>query len=125
MVRDELDHIELWKRWGTFLPPATHVPDMQKTIEAYSTMDPSTLLGAIHAFEVQQPEVAQTKKDGLLRHYDVPAEALTYFDEHLHEEPHIAFGLGLAERHADTVKFAEGVQMGSALVYASLDDFLK
>jgi pyrroloquinoline-quinone synthase len=125
VVRDELDHIELWKLWGSALPSAVDAPGLEKTIAAFDAMPPSRLLGAIHAFELQQPEVAATKKDGLLRHYGFRPDALTYFDEHLHEEKHIAYGLGLAERFADPAEFSEGVRSGAEFVYASLDDFVR
>jgi pyrroloquinoline-quinone synthase len=125
VVRDEQDHIELWKLWGSALPPAVEAPGMEKTIAAFDAMPPSRLLGAIHAFELQQPEVAATKKDGLLRHYGFRPETLTYFDEHLHEEKHIAYGLGLAERFVDPAEFSEGVRSGAELVYASLDEFVR
>jgi pyrroloquinoline-quinone synthase len=125
VVRDELDHIELWKLWGSAFPPAVEAPGMEKTIAAFGDMPPSRLLGAIHAFESQQPEVAATKKDGLLRHYGFQPDTLTYFDEHLHEEKHIAYGLGLAERFADPAEFSAGVRSGAALVYESLDDFVR
>jgi pyrroloquinoline quinone (PQQ) biosynthesis protein C len=98
---------------------------MEKTIAAFDAMPASRLLGAIHAFELQQPEVAATKKEGLLRHYGFRPDRLTYFDEHLNEEKHIAYGLGLAERYVDPAEFSEGVRSGAALVYDSLDEFVR
>jgi pyrroloquinoline-quinone synthase len=125
VVREERDHIDLWHRWGSAFPARGETPDMAGVLTAFDAMCPSRLLGAIHAFEVQQPEVARTKKDGLLRHYRVSPDSLSYFDEHMHEEQHIAYGLSLASRHADPVEFAEGVRQGATLIYEALDVFLQ
>jgi len=125
IVREEQEHIDLWKLWGASLPPAADSPGMEATISAFDAMSPSALLGAIHVFEVQQPEVANTKREGLLRHYGCSPETLTYFDEHLHEERHIAYGLGLAERSADPELFTAGVRSGAEIVYASLNVFVQ
>ena len=86
-------------------------------------MNPSRLLGALQAYEVQQPDVAATKKEGLIRHYGFSASDLTYFDEHQKEEAHIAYGCRLAERFADTREVDEGFAEGAELVYRSLDCF--
>jgi pyrroloquinoline-quinone synthase len=124
VVREEEDHIRLWSLWGKEIPPATDHPRLEKLIAALDAMTPSRLLGAIQAFELQQPEVAQTKKEGLLRHYGIPVESLTYFDEHLKEEKHIAYGQWMADQFADPEEFSEGLETGAALVYESLDTFV-
>ena len=44
--------------------------------------DPASSVGAMYAFEVQQPETAQTKVMGLREHYPVPEAAEEYFIVH-------------------------------------------
>lgn len=44
--------------------------------------DPVTALGALYAFEAQQPRTAKSKLDGLRQHYDLPESATTYFQVH-------------------------------------------
>jgi pyrroloquinoline-quinone synthase len=43
---------------------------------------PATTLGAMYAFEAQQPATAKSKLDGLKMHYSLPAEVEPYFEVH-------------------------------------------
>jgi len=53
------------------------------TYEALTSESLPTGLAALYAYESQQPEVAQTKVDGLRAHYDICApSALAYFEVH-------------------------------------------
>lgn len=96
---------------------------MQPVIDACDRLSPSRLLGVLQSFEMQQPEVAATKKAGLLHHYGFLTEDLRYFDEHQREEVHIAYGRSLAEHRADAGEFEEGLKTGAELFYHSLDGF--
>ncbi|MBA3726028.1 MAG: iron-containing redox enzyme family protein [Armatimonadetes bacterium] len=42
----------------------------------------ASAVGALYAFEVQQPDTAQTKLDGLREHYKVDSKGEKYFEEH-------------------------------------------
>ena len=88
-------------------------------------MNPSELLGAIHSFEIQQPEVAKTKKEGLLKHYNIDESKTKYFDEHMNEEEHIAYGKMLSQKFADKSDFEKGFKRGSEIFYYALDRFMK
>ncbi len=124
IVAEETVHIELWEKWPAELPvPATY-PRMTAVLEAFAAFTPSELLGAVQAFEVQQPGVARTKKDGLVAHYGVAEADTRYFDEHLNEQAHIDFGRRLAEAKAEPAEFQRGFQRGAELVYHALDPFL-
>ena len=105
VVQEELHHIDLWEKWGKRFTPPDDFPRMQSVLDLLDGMTPSQLLGAIHAFEVQQPEVARTKKEGLLRHYGFRHEELRYFDEHENEECHLAYGRWLAGCFANPAEF--------------------
>ena len=85
--------------------------------------DPTELVNALQAFETQMPEVSRAKKRTLLRHYGVPEESLIYFDQHMMEEPHIAYGSWLAYRFANKQEFDTGYQKGAEVIYRSLDPF--
>ena len=124
VVEEERHHVLLWERWGNDLGAPREVVHMKKTLSAFEVMTPSQLLGALQAFEVQQPEVARTKKEGLMKHYGMKEDRLAYFDEHLLEEKHIAYGAWLADRFADRQEFEEGFVKGADLIYSSLDLFL-
>ena len=124
VVSDERRHVRLWEEWGRSLPFANGFPRLTPLFDSLDAMTPSELLGALQAFEVQQPEVARTKKEGLLRHYGVPQDRLSYFDEHQEEEAHIAFGKHLSEHFADRAGFEKGFAQGAWLLYRSLDPFV-
>jgi pyrroloquinoline-quinone synthase len=124
VVQDEREHIALWERWGKDLTPPETYPDMQEVIRALDAMTPSQLLGALQAFEMQQPEVARTKKEGLIKFYGCREGDLTYFDEHQMEEGHISYGRWLAENFADQAEYRDGFKRGAELVYRSLDNFI-
>jgi pyrroloquinoline quinone (PQQ) biosynthesis protein C len=124
IIREEHEHIRLWEEWGARLPACADHPGMADVVSAFRALSPSALLGALHAFEVQQPEVACTKREGLQTHYGFSAEELRYFDEHEREEEHIRYGRTLAERSANRVEFEAGWAEGARLAYASLDRFV-
>lgn len=124
VVQDEREHILLWHAWGRTLASPVDYPRMNTLLDTLDVMTPSQLLGALQAFEIQQPEVAVTKKTTLLRYYGFREGNLSYFDAHQREEAHIAFGRRIAERYADPKEFKEGFDTGAKLVYSSLDAFL-
>lgn len=105
--------------------PSDEPPELADLFEALEGMSPSELGGALHAYETQQPAVAETKKAGLLEHYGFDAgDDLAFFDEHAEgEDEHIAFGEEIRERHADTEAFDRGFERGAERIYHSLDSF--
>ena len=124
IINEETAHIELWKKWSDKLPSSDNYPSMKNEIKSFVNMNPSELLGAIHAFEIQQPEVAKTKKDGLINHYGFSAGELLYFDEHINEAEHIQYGNKLANNFAVYSEFEKGFEKGSEIIYKSLDKFI-
>ncbi len=124
IVAEEAIHAVLWEKWAVLLPEPIAYPRMTEVIEAFADFNASELLGAVQAFETQQPEVARTKKTGLLSHYGFTEEDTAYFDEHLNEQAHIDFGLRLATSKANPGEFQSGCNRGAELVYHSLDLFM-
>ena len=124
VIDDETRHLRLWNIWTARLPVVDEVPVMRDLLDSLSQMNPSELLGAIHAFEIQQPQVARTKKEGLIKHYGFAESALTYFDEHMQEAEHIAFGEYVHNHYADDDDFKAGFEKGSQLIYESLNLFV-
>jgi pyrroloquinoline-quinone synthase len=123
VIQDETEHIELWKTWSDKLEKSEDFPRMSKLIDSLQNMNPSQLLGAIHSFEVQQPAVAVTKKQGLIDHYGFDSKDLLYFDDHMEEQEHIAYGQKLYNTVADKEDFENGFELGSELFYEALDNF--
>lgn len=124
VVEDETEHIALWQTWKSKLPQVDSFPSMNDVAAELDAMTSSELLGAIHAFEMQQPEVAVTKKEGLLCHYGYESAELKYFDEHMDEEAHIAFGRQLAKQSANQEEFRRGFDRGAEIFYNALDKYL-
>ncbi len=124
IVEEETWHIGLWKLWQGKLKPSPDTPSMADTIGAFNKMSPSELLGALHSFEIQQPKVAHTKKQCLMKYYGFDEKDLRYFDEHMNEDNHINFGRMLYEKKADRKEFETGFDKGAWLIYKSLDKFL-
>jgi pyrroloquinoline quinone (PQQ) biosynthesis protein C len=62
-------------------------PEIAQTVELAAAArelfaSPASALGAMYAFEVQQPETAKSKLQGLKVWYQVPADAEKYFEAH-------------------------------------------
>lgn len=125
IVQEEQEHTDLWKSCFARLLPVESHPGMGDVLEKIHALSPSARLGVVHAFEVQQPEVAKTKKEGLINHYGFSEDECTYFDEHMNEEAHIAYGKRVATEKADQEAFQYGFAYGSKLIYDSLDRFLQ
>ncbi len=123
IIEEETEHIALWHKWCEKLPATGNYPRMIELISGLDNMSASELLGAVHAFEIQQPEVAAAKKKGLLEYYGFTEEDVTYFDEHENEEEHIDFGAKLAASSANEDEFNQGFEKGSKLIYESLNLF--
>lgn len=125
IVNDELRHIGLWEEWISLIERPSVFPRMTSVIEEFNSYSPSALLGALYAFETQQPEVARTKKKGLMEHYGFDKKSLRYFDEHMAEDEHIAFNKALSRVFADQSEFEFGVNEGSKKLYNSLDLYME
>ena len=124
VVNEEIEHIELWKRWSDKLEDPVKTSLMSDIIYEFDNMSVSELLGALHAFEIQQPEVSRTKKEGLLKYYGFNENDTKYFDEHLKELKHIEYGELLYKSFADKHAFEKGYNKGSEMIYKSLDRFM-
>lgn len=124
IVKEEKEHINLWKKWIIKLQEPKDFPSMKDVTASLFKISESELLGAISSFEMQQPKVANTKKSGLLEHFGFEAEDLTYFDEHLKEEKHIQFAKRVREHYSNHSEFQQGYNFGKKLFYEALDRFL-
>ena len=90
-VREEHEHARLWDSFASALDTHVGVPTGVETRELVMTAerlfsDPVTALGALYAFEAQQPATAASKLEGLELHYDMPAAAHTYFEVHADDD---------------------------------------
>jgi len=88
---------------GKVHPAAGRLVD---TLTDLTSRDLASGIGALYAYESQQPEVSAQKMDGLRRHYGVTApEALAYF--HLHAE------MDLTHRASERAALARSLDLGA------------
>ena len=86
-AEEEVEHTELWEKFaaslGTKITDA-NIPAVKdliaKTRDLFKTVPEA--LGALYAFEVQQPATAQSKLEGLKKHYPLSSDSEPYFEVH-------------------------------------------
>ena len=120
---EEIEHIDLWADFAAGLDTAVteaQIPQVKSLMETAHELfsEPTTALGALYAFEVQQPATAQSKLAGLKAFYQLPESVEPYFVTHSHNEheaerllEHI--GALPSDSHATVVQACE--EMSTAL----------
>jgi pyrroloquinoline-quinone synthase len=86
-AREEQEHAELWEEFAAALGTTLDKPQIAQSIALVDTANemfgsPAKTLGAMYAFEAQQPATAKSKLDGLKAHYSLPQGAEPYFEVH-------------------------------------------
>lgn len=137
-LRDERDddHPGLWLEFAAALgvrEPEVRTtavePETRDCVDAFSaaTAGRSTAfaLGALYAYESQTPEVAQTKIDGLRRHYGIDGPATRYFELHgeldVEHSRELVDALSLVARGPQDLEEARaGARAGATAVYGLL-----
>ncbi len=88
---EEIEHIDLWADFATGLDTtvsAPEIPQVKTLVETANELfsERATALGALYAFEAQQPATAQSKLVGLKAFYQLPRTAEPYFETHAHND---------------------------------------
>ena len=83
----EREHVELWRSFAKALETdigEAETPAVKALVETTDKLfaDRAASIGALYAFEAQQPHAATSKLEGLRAHYDLPKSAEVYFDAH-------------------------------------------
>jgi pyrroloquinoline-quinone synthase len=86
-ANEEREHAALWSNFAKTLNTKVSqptLPAVEKLVaEArHFFASPDTALGALYAFEAQQPDTAKSKLDGLRKHYQLGKAAEPYFELH-------------------------------------------
>ena len=86
-AEEEKEHAELWEQFAVALGTEINTPQITQTKELLDISQnlfasPATTLGAMYAFEAQQPATAKSKLQGLKTHYSLPTEVEPYFEAH-------------------------------------------
>ncbi|HEX8597551.1 MAG TPA: iron-containing redox enzyme family protein [Chloroflexia bacterium] len=91
-AQEERAHALLWTDFATDLnaprPAGSRLPEITELVELAhaSFSNRPQALGALYAFEHQQPATAHSKLEGLRKHYNLAASAEVYFDVHKDDE---------------------------------------
>ena len=123
IAEEETEHIDLWADFAAGLDTAVaeaQIPQVRTLTETACKLfsEPTTALGALYAFEAQQPATAQSKLTGLKAFYQLPQSVEPYFETHSHNEHEaeklLAYiGTLPSDSHATVVQACE--QMSTAL----------
>ncbi len=118
---EERQHTELWSRFRGALGAGDEVrrpqSDTLVTVARNAFAQRPEAIGALYAFEIQQPATAQSKLAGLDEHYALADGAREYFVEHAIETDEPA----LIARHLDALSDGEfaRAKTGCALLAAA------
>ena len=101
-AQEEREHAQLWDQFTEALETAPAPARLRESIALTSCANElfrerASTLGAMYAFEAQQPATAESKLHGLRTHYALPAEAERYFELHCsngHEAERLLLQLG-------------------------------
>lgn len=126
---EEREHAAMWGSFAAGLDTQVAPAQLPAVAELVATSgklfaSPAAALGALYAFEAQQPATAKSKLDGLRKHYSLPATVEPYFEVHSHNEHEAEKLLGRiaalpAEQQAEALQACE--QMSEALWSALTD----
>lgn len=87
IAQEERDHLELWEDFAQGLETTVGEAQIPQVKNLLSTAQglfatPATALGALYAFEAQQPDTAKSKLEGLKAFYNLPKTVEPYFEIH-------------------------------------------
>lgn len=92
VAAEEREHAVLWTDFATDLNAPRPAPARLAEIDDLVALASTTFsnrpqaLGALYAFEHQQPATAKSKLEGLRKHYNLAPSAEVYFDIHQDDE---------------------------------------
>lgn len=86
-AKEEKEHAELWQQFASALDTQIGEAQLPGVAELVAKSErlfaaQAAALGALYAFEAQQPATASSKLDGLRKHYNLPTSAEPYFETH-------------------------------------------
>lgn len=105
-IREETEHIALWETFATSLgitsdeltghEPSRMVRHAVKSLEDTCARGLDEGVAAMYALEREIPAIARTKQQGLREFYGLSSDdAHAYFNQHLHEDKHLAVWLSV------------------------------
>ncbi len=108
-AQEELEHAEMWVDFAESIQTDSISPQLSATQELvvkakkmFARKD--TALGALYAFEIQQPQTAKSKLSGLQKYYTHLHADEKYFEVHSHNEHESIKLLKMMEKLSDSEK---------------------
>ena len=91
IAAEEIEHIDLWADFAAGLNTTVseaEIPEVKTLFETANELfsERTTALGALYAFEAQQPATAQSKLAGLKAFYQLPKTVEPYFETHSYND---------------------------------------
>ena len=91
IAAEETEHIDMWADFADGLDTTVteaQIPQVKTLLKTANALfsEPATALGALYAFEAQQPATAQSKLAGLKEFYQLPETVEPYFETHSHND---------------------------------------
>lgn len=128
-ANEEREHTALWQNFASGLNTSigeAQLPAAVTLVETSANLfaSPATALGALYAFEVQQPETAKTKLVGLRKHYSLPVTVEPYFEQHSaneHEAAKLLADISTLSAEDQAIALEACEQMSAALWNALTD----
>ncbi len=122
-AEEETEHIEMWEDFADGLDTEisdAQIPEVKTLLNTTENLfsNSETALGALYAFEAQQPETAKSKLAGLKAFYQFPDKVEPYFETHSHNEHEaekILERIGALSSEAQETAVRACEQMSSAL----------
>ena len=90
-AEEETEHIDMWADFADGLNTEVseaQIPQVKSLLDTAEDLfsQSETALGALYAFEAQQPATAKSKLAGLKEFYQLPKKVEPYFETHSHNE---------------------------------------
>jgi pyrroloquinoline-quinone synthase len=122
-AHEEKEHAELWDEFAAALGTKTGSPTIPQTFALVESANKlfrtkAGSLGAMYAFEAQQPGTARSKLEGLKAHYSLPREVEPYFEVHAanwHESEKLLASIGALSSEEKEQALAACETMATAL----------
>jgi len=125
-MKEEQEHVELWERFASSMgitkeelkayEPSAKMQSAIQDLKDGVSVSLDAGISAVYAFERELPEIAKTKKEGLIAFYGLTSQdAHVYFDAHLNEEEHLKVWRDAAEKADESAVLASMTAQNKAL----------
>jgi pyrroloquinoline-quinone synthase len=126
-AEEEREHEQLWAgfRLAIGSDRLSNRPSTDTLVHAAKNgfSNPATAVGALYAFEAQQPHTSQVKLDGLREHYSIDEKGQEYFKVHANDvaERDLLRGMAATMSEAEFAQTKVACALVGAAMWSALD----